>query len=175
MFKTIFAATDGSNRAVKVVEIASDLAARYGADLVIAHVMNEDEPLEPLRRFTETEHIPTTETPQRVRSIEATPHGPVPVPGGGRTAVDVPAARRDIGQRVLNEAKALARERGAEAVKSLLLEGNAAEQILDRARDRQADAIVLGSRGLGNLMGALVGSVSQKVCDRADCTCITVN
>lgn len=175
MFKTILAATDGSDHAAKAVQIASDLAARYGAGLVIAHVLNEDEPLEPLRRFAETEHIATTETPRTARSIEATPHGPALVPGGEQTTVDVPAARREIGQRVLHEAMAIARKRGAEAVDSLLLEGTAAERILEGARDRGADAIVLGSRGLGNLKSALIGSVSHKVCDQADCTCITVN
>lgn len=174
MFKTILAATDGSDHAAKAVAIASDLAARYGAGLVIAHVMTEDEPLEPLRRFAEAEHIPTTGAPQRVHGIEATPHGPVPVPGGERTTVDIPAARHEIGQRLLHEAQAAARERGAEPVDCLLLEGKAAEQILDGARDRDVDAIVLGSRGLGNLKSALVGSVSHKVCDQADCTCITV-
>ena len=32
----------------------------------------------------------------------------------------------------------------------------------------------MGSRGLGNVTGALYGSVSHKVCHDADCTCITV-
>jgi len=175
MFRTILAATDGSDHAAKAVKIASDLAVRNDASLVITHVINEDEPLEALRRFAEAEHLFMTETPRRVQSIEATPHGPVPVRVGEQTAVDVPAARREIGQRVLREALALARERGAEAVDCLLLEGDAADQIVDGARDREADAIVLGSRGLGNLKGALVGSVSHKVCDKTDCTCITVN
>lgn len=175
MFKTILAATDGSDHAAKAVEIASDLAVRNGARLVIAHVINEAEPLEALRRFAETEHLHTSETPLRVRSIEATPHGPVPVRVDEQTAVDVPAARREIGQRVLREAQGLARERGIEAAACLLLEGDAADQIVGGARDRDADAIVLGSRGLGNLKGALVGSVSHKVCDMTECTCITVN
>lgn len=175
MFKTILAATDGSDHATKAITIASDLAARYGADLVIAHVMNEDEPLGPLRRFAEVEHIPTTQAPQQVRSVEGTPHGPVPVPGAQQPAVDAPAVRREIGQRILHQAKSAARERGAESVDCLLLEGKAANGILDGARERGADAIVLGSRGLGNLKSALVGSVSHKVCDKAECTCITVN
>jgi nucleotide-binding universal stress UspA family protein len=34
MFKKILAATDGSDHATKAVELASELAARYGAKLV---------------------------------------------------------------------------------------------------------------------------------------------
>lgn len=175
MFQTILAATDGSDHAAKAVAVAGDLAARNGASLIIAHVLDADEPIEPLRRFAEMEHIPTTGTPQRVGAIEATPHGPVPVPGGEQETVDLPAARQEIARRVLNDAETVARERGAEPLDSLLLEGDAAEQILRGAKDRGVDAIVLGSRGLGNLKGALVGSVSNKVCKQADCTCITVS
>lgn len=175
MFQSILAATDGSDHAAKAVAVASDLAVRNGASLIIAHVMDKDEPLEPLRRFAEMEHIPTTSTPQRVRTIEGTPHGPVPIPGGEQAAVDLPAARQEIARRILRDAETVARERGAEPLDCVLLEGEAAEQILRGAKDRGVDAIVLGSRGLGNLKGALVGSVSNKVCKQADCTCITVS
>lgn len=175
MFKAILAATDGSDHAAKAVGIAGDLAARHGADLVIAHVMNEDQPLEPLRRFAESENLPATGAHQRVRTIEATPQGPVPLAGGERTTVDVTAARREIGQRVLHEAAAVARRRGAEAVDCVLLEGEPADRIVDGARERGVDAIVLGSRGLGALKRAFFGSVSQRVCEKAECTCITVN
>ena len=176
LLRTILAATDGSDQAAKAVQIASDLAVRNGASLVIAHVINEDESLDALRRFAEAEHLSMAQiSPRRILSIEATPHGPVPVQVGEQTAVDVSAARREIGQRVLREAQALAQERGADVVDCLLSEGDAAEQIVDEARDRGADAIVLGSRGLGKIKSAVVGSVSKKVCDRAECTSITVN
>jgi nucleotide-binding universal stress UspA family protein len=34
--------------------------------------------------------------------------------------------------------------------------------------------IMIGSRGLGQVKGMLLGSVSSKVCHVADCTCVTV-
>lgn len=43
------------------------------------------------------------------------------------------------------------------------LVGDVAQCILDTAREKQADVIVMGSRGAGGIKGALLGSVSQKV------------
>ena len=42
------------------------------------------------------------------------------------------------------------------------------------AKDRMVDAIVIGSRGLSDIKGLFLGSVSHKVGHLAECTCITV-
>ena len=49
-----------------------------------------------------------------------------------------------------------------------ILEGNPAEQIVELARARNAPLIVVGSRGLGAVTGALLGSVSSAIIHRAD-------
>ena len=55
-----------------------------------------------------------------------------------------------------------------------ILEGPAAEAILDVANTRKNDLIVMGSRGLGRLTGALLGSQSQKVVRHATCPVLIV-
>jgi nucleotide-binding universal stress UspA family protein len=47
--------------------------------------------------------------------------------------------------------------------------GEPAEAIVDLARDLDAELIVMGSRGLGTLRSALIGSVSAEVIDHAPC------
>lgn len=46
--------------------------------------------------------------------------------------------------------------------------GDPATAIVDFARARDADLIVVGSRGLGRITGAILGSVSRAVAQRAD-------
>jgi nucleotide-binding universal stress UspA family protein len=55
-----------------------------------------------------------------------------------------------------------------------ILEGPPAEAILDVANTRKSDLIVMGSRGLGRLSGALMGSQSQKVVQHAPCPVLIV-
>jgi nucleotide-binding universal stress UspA family protein len=55
-----------------------------------------------------------------------------------------------------------------------LLEGPAAEAIIDVAATRKSDVIVMGSRGLGTLAGLLLGSTSQKVVAHASCPVLIV-
>ena len=55
-----------------------------------------------------------------------------------------------------------------------ILEGPPAEAILDVANTRKSDLIVMGSRGLGPLRGAMLGSQSQKVVQHAPCPVLIV-
>jgi nucleotide-binding universal stress UspA family protein len=55
-----------------------------------------------------------------------------------------------------------------------MIEGNPAETILEVARSRNSDLIIMGARGMGKLAGLLLGSTSQKVVSLAPCPVLIV-
>jgi nucleotide-binding universal stress UspA family protein len=52
--------------------------------------------------------------------------------------------------------------------------GDPAKEILSVAAEEHADIIIMGRRGMGDLAGLLLGSVSHKVSHLAECACLTV-
>jgi nucleotide-binding universal stress UspA family protein len=79
-----------------------------------------------------------------------------------------PAARRLRGQGddpALDEARSLAEERGIDA-SVVHVAGDPAKAIAAYADELGADLVVLGSRGLGPVTGALAGSVSHALLKR---------
>lgn len=68
---------------------------------------------------------------------------------------------------VLCEAMKLAEGRGVTARPELLV-GYPAKQLLRLASEIEADLIVIGSRGLGRVKSAILGSTSREVLARAD-------
>jgi nucleotide-binding universal stress UspA family protein len=82
--------------------------------------------------------------------------------------------RRELaGQALLDRARAKLGE-SIPHVQEELLEGPPAEAILTVAEQRRADLIVMGTRGLGDLKGLLLGSVSHKVLQSAHCPILAV-
>jgi nucleotide-binding universal stress UspA family protein len=74
----------------------------------------------------------------------------------------------------LQEAVAEADSRGVNADYDLL-EGDPGERILELARSRDVDLIVIGSRGLGTVASVILGSVSKRVLHDADRPVLVVN
>ena len=149
MFKNILVPVDGSTSAHKAVDLACDLRSHYAAELTFLHVLEDaGSPRIPreLRQYAELEHVWITE-------------------------MDV---RRSASEEILQNAGARAREDGQERISTQTEVGDPASMILAYAKDHDIDLIVLGSRGLGNLKGLLMGSVSHKVAQMAECTCVAV-
>lgn len=83
------------------------------------------------------------------------------------------ALRIKGGEAILEQARKLLGRISIE-VEEDLLEGPAAEAILSAAATRNADLIVMGSRGVGSLQGMVFGSVSTKVSHYAPCPVMVV-
>ena len=75
---------------------------------------------------------------------------------------------------MIEQARRIASEAGVKDVKTVIVDGNPAKEIIAFANNREADLIVIGSRGFGALKSLALGSTSNKVTNLADCTCLTV-
>ena len=78
------------------------------------------------------------------------------------------ARRKSAGQTVLNNVRKRLAGSSVHPQEDLL-EGPEAEAILAAASSRQADLVIMGTRGLGTIEGVLFGSVSRKVTQQAHC------
>ena len=173
MFKSIVVAFDGSPHSSKALEIAANMAAEQKAKLGIAYVIDVSHMNMPdeMRRMGEIEHI-----------IDPKPSMPVDF---GRAPAATLSSMSDLSQQsdralfqysefLLGQAEGSANHCGAEDIDSRALQGDAAEEIVNYARDRDADLIVCGNRGFGKIKTLLVGSTSHKIAQMAECSCLTV-
>ncbi len=150
MSKKFLVAVDGSEHGWKALDLAADLAKASDANLVILHVVPYEPMPEGLEHFANAEGILVEEEKARYH------------------------ASRGIGDRIANEAEARVRKNGLERVTTEVVEGNPTDQIVAVARSEGADMIFLGSRGLSDVKGLLMGSVSHKVMNLVHCTCVAV-
>ncbi|MDF2095478.1 universal stress protein [Aquibaculum arenosum] len=146
MFSKILCCIDGSEHALRAAESACALAQRFEAPLTFLTVAKELKPSKAVKRFLELEHLS----------------------GEAQYVLD------DYTESYLEKAKDVAEATGLRGVRTEVRTGNPARTIIDFAHRGRYDCIVLGSRGMGDLEGALLGSVSHKVASLAKSTVVTV-
>ena len=167
----IVIADDGSTHAKEALQIAVDLASKYEAKLTVVHVLTHDSPPEELRHLVEVEHL--AEVPHGQKQTSKT---------SSLLSRDLPVSEAIaearvvavLAEKILDNAINKATRSGIDNVSAVTKSGDYANCILDVAKENNADIIIMGRRGLGNLKGLLFGSVSQKVSERADCSVLTV-
>jgi nucleotide-binding universal stress UspA family protein len=147
MINKILAAVDGSKHSVKVVDYASDIALKYDGELFLMYVITKAAIPEDFLKYAETEKI--DETPESLLFSR-------------------------IADEILLNAEKQAIGIGVKVIHKVVKQGDPADEIAKFAKREKVDWIFLGSRGLGAIKGLLMGSVSRKVCNTAEATCITV-
>jgi nucleotide-binding universal stress UspA family protein len=171
--KSILVATDGSDHAYKALHLAADLAMKYHARLTILHTYLASADSTVLRRLADKKALGK----QLARTLDTYEVDAFTAGAGDTMVYPIIAPRalvEAIGKQVAERAERAAKKAGVIKVTTVLAGGDPADVILDQAKKVKADMIVLGSRGLGNIKGLFLGSVSHKVSSRATCTCITV-
>jgi nucleotide-binding universal stress UspA family protein len=146
MLQKILVAVDGSEYSKKALDFACELAEKFDSSLHIVHV------------------------PQGLAADR------VMVLGGA--SIMIHAGHEQIekaGRKLIDTASEIAERRLPGKVTTELRGGDPAAEIVASAKESGSDCVVIGSRGLGDFGGLLLGSVSHKVNHSVPCTCITVH
>jgi len=147
-FRHLLLAVDGSDNAYRAVTTASQLAKQFDSQITLLGVY---------RHFSYTNRRYT-----QVRM------GPID------DASPVEISLKSLAEEHVATAWELLAEQGITDCQQLIKRGAPASTILKVAEEQAVDTIIMGCRGLGEIEGILLGSVSHKVNSLAKCTCITV-
>jgi len=174
MFHKLLCPIDGSEHADKALDLAIDLAKKYAAELIILHIPHRSENIEAMERFAEIEGLTQRVNMEldRLRAMDF--RVGVYTENAFEKAGISPRLLIEVGQHIVEKAKRYAESEGVEKVAIRLEDGNPADRILNCIAEENVDCVVMGSRGLSELKGLFLGSVSHKVANQASCTCITV-
>ena len=167
----IMVAFDGSDHAMKAVELACTLAQKFDAGVKFVHVLQHG--YSPKRLFGAVEEgkldADTRQALDDARGADSLAMGSILV------LPTIPeAVMKKVGEAILARATETAARYGIAKVETELLDGDPTNLILETAERDRTQAIIMGMRGLGEVAGILMGSVSYKVNHVAPCTCITV-
>ncbi len=83
-------------------------------------------------------------------------------------------SRQEVVERIVRSASEVARAAGVKKIETDSASGDPVDGILAMAEKHKADVIVLGARGLSNLQGLVLGSVSHKVMHLTTLPCLIV-
>jgi nucleotide-binding universal stress UspA family protein len=142
--KKIVAAFDGSKDSAKAVEVATELATRFKAELLVVHVYSS-----PLVVYTGAGGI-------------------------APDIADLEDAAKDAGRKVLEGGVSMAKDLGVTARGDLLEAGSIVQALVEYAANEKADLIVVGTRGMTGFKKLLLGSVSSGLVSHAACPVLVV-
>ncbi|QTD42624.1 universal stress protein [Sporosarcina sp. Te-1] len=77
--------------------------------------------------------------------------------------------------RILEKAKNKLLSVGGMSIEIIHLKGDAAQQILEYAKEHEQELIIIGSRGLSGMKEFMLGSVSHKVAQLSNCPVLIVH
>jgi len=145
-FSKILAATDFSDDSSLALTYAIELAQKFSAEIIVVHV---DQPLAPVMVG---EFNPGLDVGTMNRIAEE---------------------QRTLALRELDQTTARLRESGVKT-RGLMRVGAPFLEIINAAQSEHADLIVMGTHGRSGLAHVLMGSVAERVVNKAPCAVLTI-
>ena len=146
MFDRILVAVDGSPGALRGLDAAIELQKKFDAELMLLCVYRHHSQLEASMSMVRPDEPPSP----------------------------VDKSMEEHASEVVKHAKEHAKKGGATSVRGFVKAGHPSRTIVSFAKDKDAKLIVVGSRGVGDIEGFLLGSVSHKVTSLAECPVLVI-
>lgn len=140
----VLLATDGSEEATLAARTAADIAGKTGSELHVVHA----------RQMSLYVDDSPTERIEAARNLEET--------------------LKEAAQRILDTQVQQIRAAGGSVSQTHIRLGSPDKEIIALADELNAGLVVMGSRGLGGIRRALMGSVSDSVVRHAHCPVLVV-
>lgn len=174
MIGKILVAYDGSDNAGRALELAAELSSRLGSELSIVHVLMHGRPAKELVRMAEIEHLVETVHREHFPEVNYVTGNAYEVLSTAPTDHQSARIISALGDQLVGTARNICKDLGVPGATTHIRQGDYADEIVEAANDIGADMIVMGSRGLGPVKRAILGSVSQKVLHEARQTVVAV-
>ncbi|QBG48421.1 universal stress protein [Verrucomicrobia bacterium S94] len=150
-------AVDFSQSTDSVLKEAAGLAGKLKTKLYVLHAVGDDPAARVYQTSSFSDYAPEV----------------VSLPGDVQLARNLSAEELKREHNELLNISANLRRNGTQA-QALLVKGDPAEMILQKAKELESDMIILGSHGHGLLHKAFLGSVSEAVIRHAECNVLIV-
>ncbi|MBA9006060.1 MULTISPECIES: universal stress protein [Thermomonospora] len=144
-YRTILVGTDGSDSSFRAVDAAARLSADAEATLVLVTAYHP---------MSERERLSAAD---RLGDLAYKVQGATPAEDALRAARERAVAA------------------GATAIEEVAVQGDAVDVLAKVAKERGADLVVVGNRGLNSLAGRILGSVPANLSHRAPCDILIVH
>lgn len=153
LFQNILVPLDGSEQSLKALDIAIQLAKKFGGKMTLVHVYSVTAMVSMLPEPSmATAGIPVMTAPDVSKLIEVA---------------------RKTGTRILEDGEQRAKAEDVE-VEKLLEEGHTVQEIIRVAKEGNFDLIVMGARGISRIKEMFLGSVSEGVMHHVTCPVLIV-
>lgn len=143
--KRILLAVDGSDHSLRAARMAGELSKSFGAVVDVLNVVPEARLAAPIAEYSDLESVFITQ-----RDL-----------------------LKSAGSEIIGRASSEVVEAGGSVDKTDVEIGSPARTITEYADAWDVDCIVMGRRGLGDIKGLLMGSVSHRVGQLSDRTLVT--
>ncbi len=152
MYEVILLAVDGSKHSAATIQAAAEQARAFHSEVVVVHARQLVQ--SPIPIGVDSIGIPTLAAVEEMTVVEH----------------DLDSAAHRLVDHVVAELAS----QDIKATGEVVSGQSTARSILEAARECRADLIVVGSRGLSDLTGLLLGSVAHQVVQHAHCAVLVV-